>query len=625
MTNTHSFHIPVMGIGFTIDTPLKVSQYGIDSVISLVDDILLEKLRKMYCEKFDIPYDEITEKTEDFRAKRITFYLNLINDLAKMKFEEFKNATIEKGNEIKEYFNMLPDTSTIKQEFRSLTAEYFDLNKIKNWINDNLSMGSIDVNIMTKLDKENYIKEEKLPIEYNDAHAALRGYADSDLKSSIILSAGMNPRLYGYLEQFEDFYPDENGQIKKKIVLKVSDYRSALIQGKFLAKKGLWVSEYRIESGLNCGGHAFASDGYLLGPVLAEFRDNRKELIQSIHEIMVRALSNKNRSVPKTELPLKITAQGGVGVAEEHQFLIDHYQVDSVGWGTPFLLVPEATTVDDATLNKLIEATEDDLYLSNISPLGVPFNSLKGNTKDIEKLSLIVKGRPGSSCPKRYAALNKEFTEKSICTASRQYQYLKLKELEKEKLSPEHYQTEYDKIVEKTCVCTGLGASALLANNLGTQVEGDGVSVCPGPNMAYFSKIMSLKEITDHIYGSSNMISRTDRPNMFVKELKIYIDFLKNKIEETRISMTNKQEKYLLTFVKNLKEGINYYYGLFSDLNNIFEDTKAGILNDLDANYKTLHLLNLKLENIAVTIKTENKRHLPKASFREKHAIAQLL
>ena len=44
MTKTHSFHIPVMGIGFTIDTPLKVSQYGIDSVISLVDDIMIETL-----------------------------------------------------------------------------------------------------------------------------------------------------------------------------------------------------------------------------------------------------------------------------------------------------------------------------------------------------------------------------------------------------------------------------------------------------------------------------------------------------------------------------------------------------------------------------------------------------
>ena len=368
MAKAHSFHIPVMGIGYTIDTPLKISQYGMDSVISLVDDMLLEKIRKMYCGKYKIPYDEITDKTEDFRAARITSYLNLINDLAEKKFSALKNATMETGNDVKEFFNMLPDSSTIKQEFQRLTAKYFNLTEVKKWLNDNLSMGSIDVNIMTKVDKNNFVKGEQLPIEYNDAHAALRGFANSDLKSSIVLSAGMNPRLYSYMEQFEDFYPDENGGIKKKIILKVSDYKSALIQGKFLAKKGLWISEYRIESGLNCGGHAFATNGFLLGPILAEFRDNRKELLQSVYEILVQALSNKNRPVPETELPVKFTAQGGVGTAEEHQFLIDHYQVDSVGWGTPFLLVPEATTVDDSTRNKLIEAREDDLYLSNISP-----------------------------------------------------------------------------------------------------------------------------------------------------------------------------------------------------------------------------------------------------------------
>jgi hypothetical protein len=606
MIKTHSFHIPVMGIGFTIDAPLKVSQYGIDSVISLVDDILLERLRKMYCDKFEIPYNEITEKTEDFRAKRITSYLNLLNNLAKIKFEELKNTTIEKSNEIKKYFNMLPDSSTIKQKFKSLTAECLNLNEVGNWIKDNLSMGSIDVNIMTKVDKENYINDEKLPVEYNDAYAALRGYANSDLISSIILSAGMSPRLYGYFEQFEDFYPDENGEIKKNIVLKVSDYRSAFIQGKFLAKKGLWISEYRIESGLNCGGHAFATDGCLLGPILAEFRDKRKELIQSIHEILVRALSQKNRSVPKTELPLKITAQGGVGTAEEHQFLFDHYQVDSVGWGSPFLLVPEVTNVDEPTRNQLREAKEDDLYLSNISPLGVPFYSLKENSKDLAKLSFIEKGRPGSSCPKKYLVSNKEFTEKNICKASRQYQQLKLKELDNEGVSPDEYQNKFEKIVDKSCICVGLGKSALLVNNLDTKVEGDGVSVCPGPNLAYFSKIMSLKEITDHIYGRSNMITRTDRPNMFIKELKIYIDFLKNKIEETRVSITNKQEKYLLTFVKNLNEGINYYYRLFTNLKNVFEDTKSSILSDLDASKKTLHLLNLEIENLSIT---ENKRH----------------
>ena len=119
-----------MGIGYTIDTPLKVSQYGIDSVISLVDDELLEKIRKIYSEKFEVPYQEITNKIEDFRAKRITSYLNLINKLAEKKFEEFKNTAIEKGNEFKEFFNMLPDSSSIKEEFKSLTSRYININEI---------------------------------------------------------------------------------------------------------------------------------------------------------------------------------------------------------------------------------------------------------------------------------------------------------------------------------------------------------------------------------------------------------------------------------------------------------------------------------------------------------------
>jgi hypothetical protein len=601
MSKKHSFHIPVMGIGFTIDTPLKVSHLGIDSVISLVDDILLEKLRKMYSEKFGIPYKEITDKIEDFRAKRITSYLNMINDQAKKKFAEFKHVTHDKRHEIMDYFNMLPDSSALKQEFKHLTADYFDLNKVKAWVNKNLSMGSIDVNIMTKLDKENYLNGEKLSSEFNDAHAALRGFAESDLESSIILSAGMNPRLYGYIENFEDFYPNENGEIKKKIVLKVSDYRSALIQGKFFAKKGLWVSEYRIESGLNCGGHAFASDGFLMGPILAEFRDNRVDLIHSVYEILVNALTEKERTLPKEELALKVTAQGGVGTAEEHQFLIDHYGIDSVGWGTPFLLVPEATNVDDNTMEQLMGAKEKDLYLSNISPLGVPFNSLKGNTKDDHKMALVEKGRPGSSCPKKYLVSNKEFTEKAICSASRQYQKLKIEELDKEELFSEEYQDKFDKIVDKSCICVGLGTTALMNNNISTKVEGDGVSICPGPNMAYFSKIISLKEMTDHIYGRINIISRSDRPNMFIKELNLYIDYLTTKIAEAGDSMSAKQEKYLTTFVNNLDDGINYYHRLFDEVKHKYEDAKSGIFSELAASRKTLSRLSFEIENLSLT------------------------
>lgn len=598
MTKAHSFHIPVMGIGFTIDTPLKVSQFGMDSVISLVDDILIEKLREMYCHKFKIPYTEITEKIEDFRAKRITSYLDLIKILSEQKFEALKNFTFETFGEIKRYFHMLPDASKLKQEFLNMTKARFDLEEIKAWVLPRLEMGSIDVNIMTKVDKENYRDKEKLPSIYNDAHAALRGFANSCLCSSVILSAGMNPRLYSYLEEFDDFYPDSQGNFKKKVVLKVSDFRSALIQGKFLAKKGIWVSEYRIESGLNCGGHAFATDGFLIGPILKEFRDNRNGLTQTVQEILVAALTNKNRAIPDAVLPVKITAQGGVGTSEEHQFILDHYKVDSVGWGTPFLLVPEASTVDTKTRNQLVLAKEEDLYLSDTSPLGVPFHSLRGNTKDEEKYDLIKKGRPGSSCPKKFVSLNKDFTDKGICTASRQYQDLKIKELDSQRLPKAEYQTKYNKIVEKSCTCVGLGTSAMLAYGLDTKKLGNGVSICPGPNMAYFSKIMTLTEITDHIYGRGNVISRIDRPNMFIKELNIYLDYLKAKVKDSMITMDQKQKQYLLTFANNLNHGISYYKDLFNNLVESFETSRNNILLELENAKHFLARLQSQIESL---------------------------
>ena len=376
MASLHTFHIPVMGTAFTAETPLRVAQYGINSVIALADDVLLERLRKIYSERHHLSYTEIKNNTIDYRADRITSYLNLVQKIAVDQFNDFTTSTSEQFEEIKKYFAMLPDGSDIKDEFIKFTRTTFSFEDLTNWLKENLSMGSIDVNIMTKVDRTNYFKKEELPSEYNDAHAAVRGYANSNLSSSVIFSAGMNPRLYGYIAKFDDFFPDKNGNIKKKIVLKVSDFRSAMIQGKFLAKKGLWVSEYRIESGLNCGGHAFATDGYLMGPILAEFRDKKQELIDETYAVCKMVLEANNKIVPSQTLAIKVTAQGGVGTAEEHDFLIDHYKLDSVGWGTPFLLVPEATTVDQTTRNQLQKAKEKDLYLSNVSPLGVPFNNL---------------------------------------------------------------------------------------------------------------------------------------------------------------------------------------------------------------------------------------------------------
>ena len=588
MTQQHTFHIPVMGTAFTADTPLKVSQFGIDSVIALADDVLLERLRKVYADKNNLQYEEIKNNTKDYRADRITSYLNLVNKLANQRYEEYTTATKEKVEALKTFFSTFPDTSQLKKEFDKLTDKYFNMVEISTWLKENLNMGSIDVNIMTKVDKPNFFKDEALPAEYNDAHAALRGYANSDLVSSIIFSAGMNPRLYGYIAQFEDFYPNAEGYIKKKIVLKVSDYRSALIQGKFLAKKGLWVSEYRIESGLNCGGHAFATDGFLMGPILAEFKKKREDLIKEIYAICKDALLANNRVAPKKSLTLKITAQGGVGTAQEHDFLIKHYNLDSVGWGTPFLLVPEVTNVDDNTRKQLIKAKEKDLYLSNVSPLGVPFNNLRNSSKEVEKLQKVKDGKPGSPCPRRYLAFSKEYDEKGVCTASRLYQKNKIEELG---ISEE--------ITEKVCLCMGLSAAAFVTNEIETR-KSKAVSICPGPNMAYFDKLLSLEDMTKHIYGLENFMSRTDRPNMFMKELNLYMDYLKSQLKKAKKDWNKKQEKYFNRFFENMNDGIEYYNSLFDNVKDKYEKTKDETIESLEKTKSTLAKLALEVEALKI-------------------------
>jgi len=570
MTASHTFHIPVMGTAFTADSALKVAHYGINTVIALADDVLLERLRKYYSGLNNLSYQEIKNNTKDYRADRITSYLNMVNKITSAKFEEFTTATNDKFEEVKKYFSMLPDTSEVKKEFNKLIENSFSFEDLSVWLKDNLSMGSIDVNIMTKVDKTNYFKKEELPSEYNDAHAGLRGYANSDLSSSVIFSAGMNPRLYGYIAQFDDFFPDTNGYIKKKIILKVSDYRSAIIQGKFLAKKGLWISEYRIESGLNCGGHAFATDGYLMGPILAEFRDRRQELVDELYAVCRPALEANGRIVPNDTLAITITAQGGVATAEEHNFLIDHYKLDTVGWGTPFLLVPEATTVDAATRKQLQDAKEKDLYLSNVSPLGVPFNNLRNSSKDVEKFNKIEEGKPGSPCPRKFLALSNEYGNEGVCTASRLFQKNKIDE-----------QGISEQITDKACLCMGLAATAVINYGVETR-ESKGVSICPGPNMAYFDQELTLQDMSHHIYNGDEGIVRADRPNMFVNELGMYLTYLSEKIEEHKNDWGKKSGRYLNAFTNNMNEGITYYQGMFNSVGTTFSGVK-------DAAYQSLN------------------------------------
>ncbi len=557
--NQHQFHIPVMGTGHSIDSPIRVAQYGINSVISVVDDLLCEKIRKHYCDEFDLPYKNIPQSAEDGRAKRITAYLNTVSEIVSIKFNHLKNLSLFEGTDKDRYFALLPDTNPLKKTYKFI-ASLTDENERQRLISDlteKMTHGSIDVNIMAKLDALRLDKDDKpMSSEFSDASSALRGFAHSNLSSSLILSAGFNPRLYGYLADFQGFYRDASGKIKKTIVLKVSDFRSALIQGKFLAKKGLEVAEFRIESGLNCGGHAFASDGHLLPVLLQEFREKRDQLVETFQPMIKSFYESEGKEYPELsaeEVMPKITVQGGIGTNGEMRRLLEDFEMDGTGWGSPFLLVPEATCVDSFTSKILAIAGEKDLYLSNVSPLGVPFNNIRGSGSEIHTKNLVEKGKPGSKCPKGFLVSNTEFTENPICTASAQYQILKISQIESSDTLKEYKEYHKSKVMEKTCLCTNLGTGSLI--RLGIMKPSYGrQAICPGPNVAWFNREYSLDEMINHIYGRSDSLVPENRPHMFAKELTMYVDYLEEMMRQ--VDPDDAGFRKLVKMRKNLEEGM---------------------------------------------------------------------
>ena len=557
--NQHLFHIPVMGTGHSIDTPIRVAHLGINSVVSVVDDMLCEKIRKYYCSVNNFDYQNIPKSAADGRATRITAYLDMMADIVSQKFEELKTMPLLEDTAKDRYFRLLPESNPLRKTYDkigSLTDTEVRQNLIRE-LTAKMTPGSIDVNIMAKVDALRLGDDgQPLSSEFSDASAALRGFANSKLSSSLVLSAGFNPRLYSYLSEFKDFYRDKTGHIKKKIILKVSDFRSALIQGKFLAKKGLEVAEFRIESGLNCGGHAFASDGYLLPVLLNEFREKKNQLKETFQPMVQSYYELQDWEYPELseeEFTPKITVQGGIGTNGEMRRLLEDYGMDATGWGSPFLLVPEATCVDEATTKVLANAAEKDLYLSNVSPLGVPFNNVRGTGSEKHTHELVEKGKPGSKCPKGFLSTNTEFTEEPICTASAEYQILKINSIQESDLSDDEKKNQKNRVMEKTCLCTNLGTGSMI--RLGIMKPSYGrQAICPGPNIAWFNREYSLDEMIDHIYGRRESLVPEERPHMFAKELTMYVDY----INELAI-LTDPEDggwKKLLRMKKNLEAGM---------------------------------------------------------------------
>jgi hypothetical protein len=556
----HTFHIPVMGTGHSLDTPIRVAHFGISSVMSIIDDMLIEKMRKFYSQKFDFPYRTIPRFEKEARSKRITAYLDLVQEIVRVNMEAIKSLPFFARNDKQKYFEMLPDESPLKKDYRlMLTLQPGpERDAMQRDLTDRMHPGSIDVNIMVKLDGHHLAQYgSHTSDEISDAKAALKGFADSSLKSSLVFSAGLNQSLFTYMAQFRDFYRNVTGEIKKRIILKVSDFRSALIQGRLLAKKGMEVFEFRIESGLNCGGHAFASNGILLPTLLQEFRQKRDELVAEFRPMVRKFYADMGWQYPEAAdhgRPL-VTVQGGIGTFGETQRLREQFGMDMTGWASPFLLVPEATCVDDATRELLRAAKEEDLYLSDVSPLGIAFNNVRNSGSEIHTATTAAEGMPGSPCPKGFLVSNTEFTEAPICVASTEYQIKKLAHIKSLDIPEEEKRVKTEEVLAKTCLCEHLGNGAMIALGI-VPVRNHPQAICPGPNIAWFNRIYTLQEMVDHIYGRGPSLVPSERPHMFAKEITMYVDYFEKLVDRCEYSV--RETKLIREFYSNMEASLDY-------------------------------------------------------------------
>lgn len=97
--------------------------------------------------------------------------------------------------------------------------------------------------------------------------------------------------------------------------------------------------------------------------------------------------------------------------------------------------------------------------------------------------------------------------------------------------------------------------------------------------------------MTQHIYGSHPLEIDENRPNLFIKELNLYVDYFKKELNAVG-EMTKQEAKKWNKFKTNLLEGIEYYKNLFAK-HQLFGQFNNDNLNRLD-------LLEIQLGDIEI-------------------------
>ncbi len=234
-----------------------------------------------------------------------------------------------------------------------------------------------------------------------------------------------------------------------------------------------------------------------------------------------------------------------------------------------------------------MDATDRNVHLSDASPLGIPFWTLRDSASEEARRERIRDGKPGSPCPKGFLVSNTEFTDIPICHASRAYQKRKLEHLAEEGFSAKQLPVVQEGVLAKACVCHEVGGTALVKNDIDPEAK---PAVCCGPNIANFSKLATLQEMVSHIYGRLSLLTNPDRPHLFIRELAIYVDHFRKEFEKYSLDLSSRAPKYFREFKENLLSGIEYYR---SRAEHFIDEKRSHFLDDLGSLREALERMTL--------------------------------
>ena len=111
-------------------------------------------------------------------------------------------------------------------------------------------------------------------------------------------------------------------------------------------------------------------------------------------------------------------------------------------------------------------------------------------------------------------------------------------------------------MLAKSCVCHDLAGTATRKNGIDPAAT---PAVCCGPNIVNFFRVATLGEMVGHIYGRISLLRSTERPHMFLRELALYVDYLRHELAKQKTAVAANPPGSFRECVENLLSGVDYY------------------------------------------------------------------